>query len=651
VPVATDWVLTVDLRQDRGRLQLGLGLFDRDRSHCWQETRAIREDVFREIVESVRRVFDVGRHASERRADMELFSRLADRTFQVGQFLKSTGLADGDSLAINTIVTSIPWDLVPHGGEILGHRISVGLKIPTPRASEPTGAIGEGRPRFLHVVSNPGDLQHAADEIRELEQLVGGIGGLDYHPLPNPTRSELIKTLNTGRTTRFLHFTGHVQPGLGLLLKDGALEVEEIIQYFSAQRDQLVFLNGCDAAYGSQHGIEPDLFQAASVANAFLDAGAEAVIAPRSLIADADAWQAAKLVWEQILVGGKSAAAAVRGLRRELVKQQGGALASYSYILYGDPGYRPSAREVRGVSSPATDATVLEHELVRAAAIEAGGTAAPRHLFAALTRHWLVGGVYFALEGQRYILALEELRARLGVARLGRQRTDVTGDVTPAARLVLRRAVARADTRYLDELALLEAIAEVADPEIRCALEALEVGPRTLDALVRQARQLGEHGAQAPTGAGILPSGLLNPDVFLPEERFVGAGVPSATDVNPWDLFAALARRGRKLSALVSQAGIGTLPAAAWTAGEPLAWMQLTDSAREIVGEAILMMENEHDRTVFEGRLAFCLASSDGLLWARLPEAARAALGASGQHERTWPEFLRQVKLKSLAWS
>ncbi len=368
--------------------------------------------------------FDYGVPPNERQERIDKFRWLANRTFDLDKFLKGTEFSPADTLTINTLVTAIPWDLVPYEDNYLGHLVSVGLKIPTLRHSHPFSGAGGGRPRFLHIVANPaGDLLHAAEEVRELQALLGEVRGVDYEPVTNPTPGELINRFSARRSTPFLHFTGHVLPKKGLVLKDGILSIEHIVRYFPSEREQFVLLNGCDAVYEGEAGLEseaPDLFQSASVANAFLDAGAEAVIAPRSRIADEEARHAAAQIWRMIFAGDELGAI-VRNFRSATVQANPSAISGYSYVLYGAPSSRlripPSAPTLvvgKAAEKEAEDAAVLRHEILREAWGDAGGPVAPRHIFAALTRRWVVGQIFFGIENQTYFLALERLRRELG---------------------------------------------------------------------------------------------------------------------------------------------------------------------------------------------------------------------------------------------
>src|SRR5688572_11105234 len=250
-----EWTLTIDLFQQPRDLLLQFTLMDKDRTHRWKAGREVVAEVFQRMVRETAAFFDYSLPSHQRMERIEKFRYLADRTFRLTEFLNATKFSPPDALTINTLVTAIPWDLVPYNNDFLGHQVSVGLKIPTARASYAQSGSGEGRPRLLHIVSNPlNDLPNVVEELQQLKTLIESIPGVDYELAINPTRGDLINRFS--RSTPFLHFTGHVSPRQGLVLKDGTLNVAEIVTYFPCQRDQIVFLNGCDAVYGA--GTEQD---------------------------------------------------------------------------------------------------------------------------------------------------------------------------------------------------------------------------------------------------------------------------------------------------------------------------------------------------------------------------------------------------------
>lgn len=615
-------------------------------------------EIFEGMVREIAASFDYTMPPQERQNRIKKFHWLADRTFRLAEFLKSTDFSPADSLTINTLVTAIPWDLVPYDEHILGHLVSVGLKIPTPRSSHPLGGAGEGRPRFLHIVANPAnDLPHAAQELRELRSFVDTVPHVEYDLLVDPTPAELIHKFSAGRSTPFLHFTGHVLPKRGLMLKGGVMSIDDIVRYFPSQRDQFVFLNGCDAVYESEallDGGEPDLFQTASVANAFLDAGAEAVIAPRSRIWDDDAYRAALQMWKQIFDSGELGAI-VRGFRSSMLEEKPSAISGYSYVLYGEPSSRlrlPSDTPTRVfiTDSGGEEANaILRHELLLEASGDAGGPVAPRHIFAALTRRWSVGHIFFELEKQRYFLALERLRSELGAQSPPPPGPPGQVECTAAGRLVVDRALARRTDAALDDLSLLEGLALVNDAEVRCALEALERGPRSIEAVLHYAREWVERGSQSPAVV-IEPGGFVNPRAFPGGFLSAEPGEDTLAPATRWDVFVALLRTSGRAARLWTEQGYEVPPASGWRAGQSLHFMKLPEPLQDAMVGLVMMMEEEGAERVTEGMLLASLSDWDGFQWRDLPPHAREWLSAQGIDEERWDELLRKLHRKGLAW-
>ena len=654
----TEWILTIDLRQHPKGLRLEFNLLDRDRRHRWKDGCEVFAETFHDMVRDIATFFDYNVPPLERQERIKKFRWLANRTFDLDKFLKRTKFSPADTLTINTLVTAIPWDLVPYEDNYLGHLVSVGLKIPTPSPAHQYSVAGEGRPRFLHIVANPAnDLLHAAEEVRELQTLLTEIRGVDYELMTNPTPSELINNFSTGRSTPFLHFTGHVLPKKGLLLKEGIFSIEHITRYFPWQRDQFVLLNGCDAVYEGDAGLEsevPDLFQSASVANAFLDAGAEAVIAPRSRIADEEARHAATQIWKMIFAADELGGI-IRKFRSETVQAKPSAISGYSYVLYGEPSsrlrissYAPTLIVGKAAEKEAEAPAILEHEILREAWGDAGGPVAPRHIFAALTRRWIVGQIFFGVEKQRYFLALERLRRELGVNSPPPPPT-IRIEFTPAGSLVVDRAQARHPEAALNDLALLEGLAQVDDAEVRCALEALERGPRSIETVLLYAREWAKDGRTIPE-AIVEPDGFFNPRIFPPNFLAAEPGATVETPVDRWDLFVALVTTGANVAGLWAKQVGAPPPPAGWSSGQALHWRNLTDSLQRAIADLIEIMKLENAQQVTEGRLLMCLVDKQHFQWQRLPPHARDWLATQGFNAERWEKLLARMRQAGLAW-
>lgn len=648
-----NWTLTIDLRENKGDLLLNIGLFSEDRLYYWRDSRNIRKEVFSDMIDDINVFFNVGEDESRRIEYMELFGHLAARSFQLEQFLRSTDFTVGDTLTINTVVTSIPWDLIPFQGAPLSHKVNVGLKIPTGRRVDPQRGVREGCPRFLHIVANPNnDLDFIVDEVEYLKSLVSSIEGLEYQLVIDPTPAEIIRVFASPGRMPFVHYSGHVLPKTGLLLKQGVLKIEEIVQYFPYDGVHIVFLNGCDVVYqDATTGGELDLFQSASVANAFLDAGSKAVIAPRSEIQDFDACSAARRVWE-LVISGEDLGAAVRKYREEAYTSNPNGFLSYTYILYGIPSTQLSlsSKASPGQSLQLRKQDALKSGLLLEAGQHASGPVAPRHIFAVLTLRWIIGHIYFSIEGQRYIELLEQLRDLLGVSYCPSIPASGEVELTSAGHFAINRALAYARNDQPDELAFLEGLGEVDDPEIRCALQYLERGPRSISAIVRTAKEWVETGAQVEETI-VKPDGFFDPKFFLPQLRDSKTGNRLIEFVSCWDLFVALVLAGAETSLFLAQVGLPlNPPLVRWKAGEPLHWANLTGPARKAIKAAMNMAIEERSLIITEARLLRCLLGIDALSWHLLPQQVTGWLYGLGVDEEGWQGMMKDLHISTLGW-
>ena len=652
-----EWILTIDLYSHRSELLLEFNLLDRERRHRWKTAREVLPDVFQQMVNEIAAFFNYGLPPHERLERINSFVWLADRSFRLAEFLKGTDFSPPDALSINTLVTAIPWDLIPYYDTFLGHQISVGLKIPSARTSHPLSGSGEGRPRLLHVVADPNnDLPHAAAEVQQLKALVESVPSVDYELVVNPTRGDLIARFS--RSTPFLHFTGHLSPRQGLVLKDDILKVEQIVRYFPGQRDQFVFLNGCDAVYEEQmpqatSGL--DLFQSASVANAFLDAGAEAVIAPRSRIADEEAREAAVQIWK-LIFESRELGEIIRLFRSNTSQSKPSAISGYSYVLYGEPSSRlrlsapASVSAVGNVQTEEPTDLIATNEILLEAGRDADGPVAPRHIFACLTRRWILGQIFFSLDAQSYFLSLEELRIEVGVVNwLPPLSHPEKIEFTAAGSMVVNRALERRSNGRLDDLALLEGLALVNDAEVRCALEALKRGPRTIEAVLLEARDWDRDGRQIPH-AVIAPDGYLNSVAFPAGLVGPKPANPTTSSVDRWDLFVELLHSRPEIRQLWTAVCKHLPPRGAWDKTQAPHWIQFTEPLRGAIADIAIMLTNDNAKTVSDGQLLTCLTDKDNFAWADLPVTAREWLSSQRIKGEKWESLLHYFQREALAW-
>lgn len=639
-----NWVLSIDLRERGNELRLLLTLA-RLPDRRWQRRIVWPAELgeVRGLGELLRACF--GAEGQRVRKDgMIRFGDLAGSILGINALWTESALANDDTLTIETTVTSIPWDLVRFRGEFLGHQIATGVSVPTPTRAFPHGRGGEGRPRFLHIVADPlADLSAAHHEQLALSGLVAKFRpDLQYELLRDPDSFKLHQSLIDKRATPFVHFTGHLDPAEGLMLaRRSFFSHDRIVDCFPGSQEQVVFLNGCDSVLDAPAQREHvDMFQPASVANAFLYAGARAVVAPRSKIPDEDALLAARTIWEAIL-RGERLGDAVRRVRDDAVRRTPDHVVGYTYVLYGPPDFRASGSTT---ASPTGDETAIARAILDEAAIDAGGALTPRHIFGALTRRWLVGSRYFELEGQSYIAWLVELRRHLDIPEHAALVPGTTpppaGVPTTGGQVVIQRARLLAAGNPLEDHHLLRAVAEIGDAEVTGAMSQLERGPRTLDELVASARDWVDRGRPAAR-ALILPDGTVDRATFLPE---IPARASDGTDaVDCWDLFAGLVAGGVVTPSLWRGPA---LPRGRWLAGAPLDWSTLDQNA-------ILLILRVADRRpddrspVSERDLLRELSVSPELAWDRLDSATRDALVAAGWDDHRWRHECQMVALKS----
>ena len=635
-----DWTLSIDLRQNCGEIVVEFCLLNRDRQHLWPLCSPVRSDDLDTLADAARTFMDPREDAARRSEARKRFDFLASRSFDLESLLRLASVVTGDNLTISTLATRIPWDLIPIDGLPLAHFVNVGVNVPTPRELMPTGGAPAGAVCFLHVVANPGDLEYADMETNDVRELVAGVSNLEYCLLANPPRRKLLDAFS-GKRIGFFHFTGHVLPGQGLKMSDGDIfSIRDITKYFPGegpQGRQLVFVNGCDQAPDA-HGVA-DAFRSASTANAFLHGGARAVVAPRSEVFDAPAAQAAKQIWSEILAGA-SLGSVVRKFR--VARDNAGESAGTSYVLYGDPA--GAVREFRlpgdSPQQPAISLTALS--IVREARRLASGPIAPRHLFAALSQGWAIGQIYFGQLGQGYVEALQTLRLALGVSAAG---GSAALEFTKAGELVLQRATDRFDVNRHEELAYLEALGDIDDPEIRVGLQSLREGPRSVLDIVADVRRWQADGQRMPP-ALFQPSGDANPTWPLQALLPVGTGEGQTSRLDAWDFLMLIVRADGHLAARWREARMPPpLGGAPWNPGERLSWSRFEEDLRQVWKHVFHRMEIVRMDTLSEAFLVEALL--DVLESRPLPHQEQRSLQS---HGIDWERFCKLTKMALLRW-
>jgi CHAT domain-containing protein len=197
--------------------------------------------------------------------------------------LEALARADRIRLLPQGALERIDLHALPVDGAPLLARAPVyyGLDLPAPKAV--TAAASLTRGSALIVADPTADLPGAAREEELVAKLLSGPRSLLRG---QAQRAEVLAELE--RASLF-HFAGHAQfAGLDgmsseLRLADGALSVGDVLSLSRAP--ELVFLSACEGARADV----PSLASAFGLAQAFVAAGARAVVAPTRPIADDDA--------------------------------------------------------------------------------------------------------------------------------------------------------------------------------------------------------------------------------------------------------------------------------------------------------------------------------------------------------------------------
>jgi tetratricopeptide (TPR) repeat protein/CHAT domain-containing protein len=262
-----------------------------------------------------------------------LFSQLIPE--QIQQQLRA--LQPGSMLQIATNDANLPWEWLHDGHDFLALRHAVAR---LPMLSKPQ-AQHKVTPHDAKVAAlllgNPtGDLPGTTQEIKAIiDILYAARERVSYRALFGEHISVIhLQELLAQQSYALIHFAGHARPG-ALRLSHEDFGVDDILK--SLHNHPVVVLNAC--ATGQAETATSDLAamtnQTQSLASAFIQAGATAVIGMLWPIPDHTAKLWAETLYRH-LVGGESIGDALHSSRLRLHQQEPNGIAWLAPVLYGN---------------------------------------------------------------------------------------------------------------------------------------------------------------------------------------------------------------------------------------------------------------------------------------------------------------------------
>ena len=230
------------------------------------------------------------------------------------------------------------------------------LVFADPEAVQSAGADAATRSAAFHQGLRLGRLPHARRESRAIERHLDSVDAL-----VGREASEAELKARDPQQYALLHFAAHavsdeVRPERSAVLlsaggegEDGLLQAREI-QHLDL-RGRIVILSACETASGATMNGEGVL----SLARAFFQAGARAVVGTRWRIRDEDGAELFDAFYEH-LAEGASLSEALARTKRDAIARGRPADAWGSLILLGDGAARPFAA---GVTRPSIDRGLL----------------------------------------------------------------------------------------------------------------------------------------------------------------------------------------------------------------------------------------------------------------------------------------------------
>lgn len=247
----------------------------------------------------------------------------------------------GSTLQIVANDSNLPWELLHDGRNLLALQHSLArlpLLSQPPRRHQPKPRAPKVSCLFL---GNPNrDLPSAEKEIGAIEEvLYTARDRVRYRSLYGDQITCLyLQDLLASQQYDLIHFAGHARPG-ALHLADGWFSAEEIVS--ALNNHPLIILNACASAQSTPEARDLTTItqQAESLASAFIQGGAAAVIGMLWPVPDALMVQLAEELYRH-LIAGQAIGAALRLSRLAIQQRDQSGIAWLAPVLYGNPDYQ-----------------------------------------------------------------------------------------------------------------------------------------------------------------------------------------------------------------------------------------------------------------------------------------------------------------------
>jgi hypothetical protein len=267
---------------------------------------------------------------------------------QVAEYLQAYPELTHLWVEVDESLLDVPWELLSAQGEFLCMRYAMGRRLLTGEqyALQIRRKTGPENFRIL-LIGNPSEDLPLAEQ--EIDALYAELRKMERTDVAKRVGSEIGKRdflTALGDGFDVIHYAGHavydrMEPEKSSLrFKDGLCYAYEIRQFLRGNVPLVVFMNACSSA---REGVAAKYETAIpSLARAFLYCGVMAYIGSMWPVHDTSAARFGTLFYRR-LIGGCTIGDAIRRSRIDIYRSRAAEVSWSSFILYGDPEFRPFA--------------------------------------------------------------------------------------------------------------------------------------------------------------------------------------------------------------------------------------------------------------------------------------------------------------------